>query len=71
MYFCSAFQVISGRPRWSSRSGVIDICLKCTKPYGGFNEKGKKMEGMGERGQTVGGCARTEKVCIDPGVMMD
>lgn len=36
-----------------------------------FNEKGKKMEGMGEQGQTVGGCARTEKVCIDPGVMMD
>lgn len=36
-----------------------------------FNENGKKMEGMGDRGQTVGGCARTEKVRIDPGVMMD
>lgn len=36
-----------------------------------FNENGKKMEGMGDLGQTVGGCARTEKVCIDPGVMMD
>lgn len=36
-----------------------------------LNEEGKKMEGMGERGAVAGGCARTEKVCIDPGVMMD